>query len=112
MSNTLIRDEALLSSRYRDPRRTLFFARAQLFDDRIEFFGITWTGLHRRRLPLWEVSRVDWRAGRQRSPNLILRLHTGEVIKVWMSGAGLWKYLIDANVQSLPLSLPEATTVR
>jgi hypothetical protein len=109
MLNTFIRDDALLSSRFRDPRRKLFYARAQLYEDRIEFFGISWKGVERRSIPLFDLARVDWRAGRERSANLILRLHSGEVIKIWMNGAGLWKYLIDANVHSLPLSLPEAT---
>ena len=53
----------LLSSRFRYHDRRMFFGRMQLFQDRIEVFGLHWSGIHRRTIPLSEVEQVEWWTG-------------------------------------------------
>ena len=109
-NNGSSKEEILLSSRFRDPDRRLFFARAALFANRIEFSGLALTGMYRRLLFLKNIERVDWKAGQVRTANITLWMRNGDKIQFWMNGAGLWKYMIDANVRNLSRQLPSSTS--
>ncbi|MEZ4702978.1 MAG: hypothetical protein R2834_21780 [Rhodothermales bacterium] len=98
-------EDVMLSSRFRDPEQRLLFARAHLFPNRIEFSGITLGGVYRKMLLLEQVEQVEWRAGQIRAANMILSLRDGSTFKFWVSTAGLWKYLIDANMRTLSRQL-------
>lgn len=98
-------EDVMLASRFRDPEHRLLFARAYLFPNRIEFSGITLGGVYRKMLLLENVEQVEWRAGQIRTVNLILSLRDGSTYKFWVSTAGLWKYLIDANMRTLSRQL-------
>ena len=100
----------MLSGRYWDPEQRLLLARARLYLNRIEFTGLALNGKYRRLLWLENVKQVDWRVGQTRSVNLILWLRNGEVVRVWMNSAGLWKYQIDANIRCIARMLPEHTS--
>lgn len=95
----------MLSSRFRDPEQRLLFARAQLYANRIEFSGITFGGVFKKRLLLDQVEQVEWRTGQIRAANMILSLRDGSKYQFWVSTAGLWKYLIDANRRVLSRQL-------
>ena len=108
MSLLSFNDETvMLSGRFRDPERRLLFARALLFENRIEFSGLTLSGRYFRQLLLECVEHVEWRSGQAKRPNLIIRLRGGETLRVWMNAAGLWKYEIEKYVRSLSHLLPE-----
>jgi hypothetical protein len=100
-----LQEEVMLTSRFRDPEHRLLFARAYLFPNRIEFSGITMSGVFRKMLLLENVEQVEWRAGQVRAVNLILSLRDGSTYKFWVGTAGLWKYLIDANMRTLSRQL-------
>ena len=106
------KEEVMLSSRFRDPDRRLFFARAMLFPNRIEFSGLALTGMYHRMLMLENVEQVEWKVGQVKAANLTIWMRDGDKIQVWMNGAGLWKYMIDANVRSLSRQLPESSSTR
>ena len=105
-TNFSIKEEVMLSSRFRDPDRRLLFAKAMLFQNRIEFSGIALTGMYHRMLLLENIEQVEWRAGQIKATNLTIWMRDGDKVKLWMSGAGLWKYMIDANVRNLSRQLP------
>ena len=107
-TNYSVGEEVMLSSRFRDPDRRLFFAKALLFPNRIEFSGIALTGMYHRMLLLENVEQVEWRAGQVKTTNLTIWMRDGNKVQVWMNGAGLWKYMIDANVRTLARQLPES----
>ena len=94
----------LLSSRFRYPDRRMFFGRMQLFQDRIEVFGLHWRGMHRRTIPLSDVEQVEWWTGAPDRVNLEIRLHTGEALPVWVQGAGLWKFKIEEHAERIDRS--------
>ncbi|MDZ4701865.1 MAG: hypothetical protein SH809_19295 [Rhodothermales bacterium] len=100
-----LQEDVMLASRFRDPEHRLLFARAYLFPNRIEFSGITLSGVYRKMLLLENVEQVEWRTGQIRAVNLILSLRDGSTYKFWVSTAGLWKYLIDANMRTLSRQL-------
>jgi hypothetical protein len=99
------RDEVMLSSRFRLPEHHLLFSRASLFSNRIEFSGLGLGGVYRRMLWLEHVEQVEWRPAQVRAVNLILSLRDGSTFKCWVNTAGLWKYLIDANLRMLSRQL-------
>lgn len=103
-----VKGEAILSSRFRDPEKRLFFARALLFPNRIEFSGLTMSGMYRRLLLLENIEQVEWRAGQAKAANLTLWLRDGGKFRVWVNTAGLWKYMIEANVRNLSRQLPQS----
>lgn len=107
---------ALLSSGFRYPRRRLFFGRARLYPDRIDLFEIGWTGFRRRTIWLRDVERISWRTDSERSANVTLYLHDHEPLRLWVKGAGLWKYQIDERLghrlsvaDDLPGSISDAS---
>jgi len=106
LTNDALNEESLLSSRFRDPDKRLFFARASLFPNRIEFSGFAFSGMYRRLLLLKHIERVEWKVGQKSAPNIILWLRDGKKKHLWLNGAGLWKYMIEANVRNLPRQLP------
>jgi hypothetical protein len=104
------KEDVMLSSRFRDPGQRLFFARALLFPNRIEFSGMALSGMYRRLLLLENVEQVEWRAGQARASNLTFWLRDGGKMQLWMNTAGLWKYMIDANMRNLSMQLPAAAS--
>ncbi|MFQ5568477.1 MAG: hypothetical protein ACE5G0_02310 [Rhodothermales bacterium] len=88
----------LLSGRFRYAYRFLLFGRARLYRDRIVFSGMTWTSIHRRTVLLSDVARVSWRTNSERSVNMTLYLQNGESLRIWLNGAGLWKYRIEERL--------------
>lgn len=108
LSNGTSKEEIMLSSRFRDPGRKLFFARASLFANRIELSGMAFSGMYKRLLFLNNIERVEWKIGQARAANLTFWLRNGDKMQLWMNGAGLWKYMIDANVRNLSRQLPSA----
>lgn len=108
--------KALLSSRFRYARRRLFFGRARLYPDHIALFEIGWRGFRRRKIFLRDVERISWRTDSERAANLTLHLHHGDPIRIWVEGAGLWKYRVDERLgkrlsvaDDLPGSVPSAS---
>ena len=99
-------DEALLSSRFRDPERRLFFARAILFANRIELRGFSLSGMYRKLLLLKNIERVEWKVGQSRNANITLWMKNGDKKHLWINAAGLWKHMIDANVRNISRQLP------
>ena len=106
LSNDVSKEETLLSSRFRDPEQRLFFAKANLFPNRIEFSGFAFSGTYRRLILLKHIERVEWRVGQKNAPNIIFWLRNGKKKQLWFNGAGLWKYMIDANVRNISRQLP------
>lgn len=104
------KENVMLSSRFRDPEKRLLFARALLFPNRIEFSGIALSGFYRRLLFLKQIERVEWKVGQSRAANLTIWTRDGQKMQFWMNGAGLWKYMIDANVRNLSRQLPTASS--
>ena len=88
----------LLSSSFRYADRRFLYARARLYADRIEFYGVHWTGVHRSTIALHDIARLSWRTDSQRSANMTIYLHNDEAVRLWIEGAGLWKYQIDARL--------------
>lgn len=91
-------EEAALSTSFRYADRRFLWSCLQLFKDRIEFFGLSWRGRHRRTLRLGEVSAVQWHTGHE-EVNLVLRLHSGERVPLHVKTAGLWKHRIEARIE-------------
>lgn len=91
-------EHLLLTSSFRYADRRFLFGRAQLYPDRIELFGLHWTGIHRRTIALGEVVRLSWRTDSQRLANMTLYLQDDDPVRLWINGAGLWKYQIDARL--------------
>ena len=109
-------EQCLLTSRFRYAHRRFLYGRAQLYPDRIELFGLHWTGVHRRTIVLGEVARLSWRTDSQRAANMTLYLHDDDPVRLWINGAGLWKYQIDARLgnrlnvtEDLPGSMTSAS---
>ena len=86
----------LLSSRFRYAHRRFLFSRARLYRDRITLWGLGWTGLHRRTISLRDVVRLNWRTDSHRAANMTIYLRDAEPVRLWVNGAGLWKYEVDA----------------
>lgn len=97
----------MLTSRFRDPHRRLFFTKALLFPNRIELSGMALTGMYHRLLMLDGIDHVEWRAGQIKNANITFWMRDGSKMKLWMHSAGLWKYMVDANVRKLPYLLPQ-----
>ena len=97
----------MLTGRFRDPQQRLFFTRALLFPNRIEFSGMALTGMYHRLLMLDGIEHVEWKAGQVKKANLTFWMRDGRKLRFWMHSAGLWKYMIDANVRNLSRQLPE-----
>ena len=91
-------EQILLTSSFRYAERRFLFARARLYWDRIELYGLHWRGVHRRTVALRDVARLSWRTDSLRSANMTLHLHNDEPVRLWVEGAGLWKYQIDARL--------------
>ncbi len=109
-------EHPLLSSRFRYADRRFLFGRIRLYRDRIDLFGLHWRGLHRRTIALREVARLSWRTDTERSANMTIYLRDDEAVRLWVEGAGLWKYQIDARLgnqlnvaDDLPGSMPSAS---
>ena len=101
------REEVMLSSRFRDPQRRLFFTKALLFPNRIEFSGMALNGMYHRLLMLDGIEQVEWKAGQVKKANLTFWMRDGSKLCYWVNSAGLWKYMIDANVRNLSRQLPQ-----
>ena len=91
-------EQILLSSSFRYAERRFLFARIRLYADRIELYGLHWRGAHHRTIALHDVARLSWRTDSQRTANMTLYLRDDEAIRLWVEGAGLWKYQIDARL--------------
>lgn len=89
-------DKALLTSGFRYAEYRLFLGRARLFADRIEFVGLHWRGVHRRTVTLHELAGLRWRTDSEGRANMTFILQHDEPIRLWLKGAGLWKYKLHA----------------
>lgn len=84
------RSSPLLSSRCRLPHRSLWFGRAQLYEDRVHIQGWTWRGRYRRVVPIDAIERVRWWAVVD-DVNVMLYLEDGRAVPLQlMTGAGTW----------------------
>jgi len=108
LGKKLMGEITLMTGPFRYEGRRLAHARARLFEDRLVFSGMGWTGPHRRFVPLADVASVEWIDGvrDRRTANLVLTLHDGETIRVWIRSAGLWKFKIE---ELMPKLKPHAT---
>lgn len=95
-------DRPLLSSSFRLADRSLLFSKMRLHADRVTLFGVGWTGLYRRTVPLGDVAKVMWWAGAaDHEVNLAFLLHSGERLGLRAKKAGLWKYEVEARAPRL-----------
>lgn len=110
--------DAVLSSSFRHADRPSLWkggplwARMRLFEDRIEFVELRWTGRHRQTLPLGRVKDMRWRTGGGNA-NFSLHLHPdqngspqrggskGDVLHLTVKAAGLWKHEVEARAPNL-----------
>ena len=90
--------KVLLTSRFRYADHRFFFGRARLYADRIGLMGFSWRGFHRRTILLRDVVRVSWRTDSERAANVTIYLHQDHPIRLFISGAGLWKHQIDERL--------------
>jgi hypothetical protein len=101
--------DAVLSSSFYYPGRRFLWSRLRLFENRIEMFGLGWTGLHRRTLLLDRVKRLRWWTG---SGNinfaLLLKRDDGEDERLYLhvDAAGLWKHEVEARAPNLDTAGP------
>ena len=80
----------LLSNRCRLPRRSLWFGRALLYEDRVCIQGWTWRGRYRRVIPLQRIDQVKWWAVLD-DVNFMLHLDDGQAVPLQLlKGAGTW----------------------
>lgn len=93
--------QAVRTSRFKYADRRLLLARARLYVDRIELSGFGWRGRHRRRIPLRDVARVEWWSSVGSRVNLVVHLHEGDPVQLWVRGPGLWKYAIEERAPRL-----------
>ena len=101
--------DAVLSSSFRYPDRYFLWARMRLFEDRIEFVGLGWTGMDRRTLSLDRLKDLRWWTG-DGNINFGLLLHDGERVYVRVKAAGLWKHEVESrapNLDSTEATLPD-----
>jgi len=103
--------DPVLSSPFRYPHQSFLWSRLRLFEDRIEFVGLRWTGLHRRTLPLARVKNLRWWTG-SGDVNFALLLDGGddgedERIYLHVDAAGLWKHEVAARAQNLVADGPD-----
>ncbi|PSQ98275.1 MAG: hypothetical protein BRD48_07750 [Bacteroidetes bacterium QS_9_68_14] len=125
--------DAEISSSFRRADQPSFWkggplwARMRLFDDRIEFVELRWTGWRRQALPLARVRNLRWRTG-GRNANFSLHLHPEgdlpensprrgsgerEVLRLHVEAAGLWKHEVEArapNLDPAEATLPDLQT--
>ena len=84
------REPALLSTRCHLPRRSLWFGRACLYEDRICIRGWTWRGRYRRTIPLERIATIKWWAVLD-DVNFLLHLDDGRAVPLQLAnGAGTW----------------------
>lgn len=91
----------ILSTSFHYVGSRLAVGRARLYEDHVELS--TW-GWRRRHIPLGQIVAFEW----VRSPdpfNFVLRLATGEVLRLVLEGPGAWKYALGARV-ALPMLTP------
>ena len=110
--------DAVLSSSFRYTDQGFLWARMRLFEDRIEFVGLGWTGMHRRTLALDRVKDLRWWTGDGRVNFAMLR-DDGERIYVRVKAAGLWKHEVaarahnlDPDEATLPDQVPDTSRAR
>ena len=92
--------DTILSSSFRYADQRFLWSRMQLYEDRIEFRGLSWTGLHRRTLPLERIKDQRWWTGGG-NVNYALLLDDDERIYVHVKSAGLWKHEVEARAANL-----------
>lgn len=117
--------DAILSSAFCYSDQRFLWSRLRLFEDRIEFLGLKWTGLHRRTVPLDCIKKLRWWTGSSGVNFAMLLRGEGdgegqeeeERIYLNVEAAGLWKHEVEARVpdldasgSSLPQSAPAATS--
>jgi hypothetical protein len=103
------------------------WARMRLFDDRIEFVELRWTGRRRQTLSLARVRDLRWHTGGGNA-NFFLHLHPEddssensprrgsderEVLRLHVEAAGLWKHEVEArapNLDPAEATLPDLQT--
>lgn len=93
--------DVLRSSPFQYADRRLLFARARLYEDRITFSGLGWTGWHKQTVWLKTVENVDWWAGTSDEVNFALHLRDGESLHMCLRGAGLWNYKVRELIPRL-----------
>jgi hypothetical protein len=81
-----------LSTRCTIPGLSLWFGKAQLFDDRVRLTGWTWSGRYERVIPLQHIDRVKWWAVME-DVNFLLHLRDGSAVPLYLHrNAGTWNY--------------------
>jgi hypothetical protein len=87
----------LLESPFGFTSPALLFGRASLLTDRIELSGWRLAGRYLRRIPIEKVLQVD----SVDDGNLVVWLSVGEVVRLRIEHAGLWKEKIDERLHAL-----------
>ncbi|GIV57268.1 MAG: hypothetical protein KatS3mg042_0181 [Rhodothermaceae bacterium] len=95
-----------MTSPFRCDTLPLWWGRLRLLSGALSLSGLQWRGVYRRTIPLRAVARVVWHAGvpEGQGANLILTLHDGETLALWVKNAGLWKIALEERAPAL---LPE-----
>lgn len=88
------RRRALLSSSFTFRNPALFYARAQLYADRLELSGWSLRGRYRRCIAAEQVLQVDVLS----DDGLLLWLSTGETLRLRIREASRWKATIETQV--------------
>ena len=81
----------ILSTRCSLPGKSLWFGRAELYEERICLSGWTWSGRFQREIPLPVIERVKWWAAEE--VNFVLYLCHDRVVPIQLHrNAGIWNY--------------------
>lgn len=87
---------ALLTTWCRVPHRSLWFARAILFDDRVRIVGWTLRGRQCTVIPLENIEIVQWWPVLD-DVNFVFRLNDGRTVPLHLfTGAGAWNARLHA----------------
>lgn len=101
----------LLSSTFKDPEQRLFFTRARLFFDRIEFSGWHLGKRYQREILLDELDNIEWNTARVAPSAATFHLSTGRHITVQLSQLDRWKHSLEDRLNwSFRNRYPVATT--
>lgn len=89
------KDMVHLSSPFRHPELRLFFGRARLHTDRLEFKGFGWKGWYQRTITFKEIKQVRWWTGVESPVNMVLYLQNNTTYPFWVAAGGLWKFKLE-----------------
>ena len=90
---------AVLTTRFQYADRHLFLARARLYPDRLELTGWSAHGTHLERIPLDQISHLEWEADASADASatscLRLDLSTGEQRRLLLQNRPQWEHWLE-----------------